>query len=152
MGTEGGFIQDSFLRHVLTSAAITIPVKGPPNRFLDAVFGHYESAGKAFDKRRPKPGAIVFFRHTAQTDLSGTPSVRTSTAIVEKVRSDGVLVCIGPVLGVIKRFHTDPTRPNVQRDERSQLPVNDVMRARTLGGHTRIPVLSGGLWAGYVQL
>ena len=152
VGSGGGFIQDSFLRHILATAAISAPIKTTPERFLDAVFDHYAKAGKAFAQGRPKPGAIVFFRHTGGAEATHQEKARTSAAIVQKVRSDGVLVCIGPVLGVVKRFHVDPYRPTVQRNEQTQLPVNDIMRARTLDSRTRIPVLAGGLWAGYAQL
>ena len=151
VGLTGGFVDDSFLRHILVVTATGPRTTTTKARFVTAIFSWLKAAGKASRTATPQPGDLAFFRGTSDLDGDGKLDAGlTMAAVVERRLPDGVVVCIGPVLGRVKRFHVDPTRPTVQRSEVTTRQVNDVIRPRALGDTK--PGLAGALWAGYARL
>jgi hypothetical protein len=147
LGIRDGFLKKSFLRHLLSVAAIDVPIRAPHNLYAGQVFESLRARGHQVGDVRP--GDLVFFRDTKRP---GHPSAGdfTAAAVVESRGPDGVVVCIGWVLGEVRRFHMDPTRPHLRREEAGHRRINDVIRARSLSASG--PALAGELFLGAIRL
>ncbi len=154
LGLEAPLSPGDMLRHLLVVAAAPLRVRAPAGRFLAAAWEAAREAGRAREPQgyRPRPGDIALFDGVADVDGDGRPGDPMSlVAVVEEVRPSGVIVCIGEVGGVVRRFHMDPRRPWVVRDERAGETVNDPLRPRSLTDSPGAPVLAGALLAGYLS-
>ena len=154
LGLEAPLTQGSMLRHLLVVAAAPLGVRAPAGQFLAAAWEAARKAGRAREPKgyRPKPGDIALFDGASDVDDDGRPGDPMSlVAVVERVRPSGVIVCIGEVGGVIRRFRMDPRRPLVVRDERAGEIVNDALRPRSLSDGPAVPTLAGALLGGYIS-
>ncbi len=154
-GITDDFTRRPFLLHLLTVAAVDLDVSATPDRFVAEAWRVLDARGRTFSSRtgrRPEPGDLAFFHHLVDADGDGLANDPfTGVAVIERIKPDGVILCIGEVHGKVRRFAMDPDRPGVRRDEGSRAAVNTPLRPRRLAEGPDVPYLAGGLLAGYAR-
>lgn len=138
-----------FLAHLLTVAAVDLPVEASGEAYQDALWLHLGQAGKTFlpGERRPRAGDLVFLRDPPLVD--GDPAF-VAAGVVERVHSD-TLDVIGEVHGRVQRFVMTSSRPFARRDETTGQIINSPVRRRSLDQGPDVAVTAGALIAGFAR-
>lgn len=149
LGIKSGFVKGSYLRHLLSVAGLAVPIKVASHLYAGAVFKYFAAKGRRV--KHAKVGDLVFFG-TIPRAREGSDGRFTTAAVVESRGAGGTLVCIGWVLGEVRRFRMNTQRAHRRRDESSGTRLNDVIRGRSMSEGTGKGALAGELFMGFIRL
>lgn len=122
----------------------------PGDNAVTAMYRFTQRHGRVFDKGRPAPGDLVFFRETYDQNKDGRANDGlTHIGIVEEARTDGTVIVIHRVTRGVVRYHMNLLRPSERRDPATGRVLNDALRAT---GPARREVLTGQLFAAFGSL
>ncbi len=109
--------RNTFLRHLLVSAAVDIRVTAARSVFDHKALEAMRARGWHLDRRalrKLRVGDLLVFQPGAQL-----------VAVVEQVSPSGTVTCIGPVFGRVRRFVANLGTPLARRNETTGEILND---------------------------
>lgn len=134
---------NTFLRHLLVSAAVELKFEAPLHSFDGLALVHMIKRGwRMSDSALTKglrQGDLVVFDEVVDNDGDGKPDPVSMVAVVERFdRKAAVATCIGVVAGKVMRFALSIKHPRARRNEAIGVVLNDrivgARRGRVLAG------------------
>ncbi|MFH1263289.1 MAG: CHAP domain-containing protein [Pseudomonadota bacterium] len=126
--------------------ATELQIRGNGVRLL---YEHMARYSTLFTQNDPKPGDLVFFSRTYDSNRDGRSAndALTHIGLVEEVADDGTVTFIHNLHGV-RRNVMNLRRPHDHKDENGKV-VNDYLRRRRRGDTRNTPHLGGELFTSF---
>lgn len=141
-----------FIIDVLKENRVSVPTTGNGTA-IQGMYYALKRRKQVYDKDLPRPGDLVFFHNTADTNKDNRNNDWYSLiGIVEKIDADSTVSFVALHFGKIQRLSMNLKSPQVRRNEKKGKVINAFLRIKRMDDPEYTQYLAGELYAGFGTL